>query len=268
MSDDAVRRHMAAYSTESEPDTASLPEAKAVPAVPLLDNKDEINQKRTTHPPSPGESGTSIDESMHENAPDPPEERMSREAIRFLSDVASRPLSTTVSRYQRLHLSRRRGNAIRQDLVAAGLVEAVPIATRSGQIVLHQLTDNGRAMCGTLAIAAAPRLRASLEHSYWASKIADGFERQGYEVTFEHHVKGDGTVDVVAQRAGKRVAIEVETGKSDIKENLSKLQGAGFDRVVLVATSASAVTACQRALDSLAENQKSEVEMVTWLDVS
>ena len=73
---------------------------------------------------------------------DPPEERMSREGIRFLSDVASRPLSTTVSRYQRLHLSRRRGNTIRQDLLAAGLVEAVPIATRSGQIVLHQLTDN------------------------------------------------------------------------------------------------------------------------------
>jgi len=36
-----------------------------------------------------------------------------REEIRFLTDVAIRPLSTTVSRYHRLNLSRRRGNAIR-----------------------------------------------------------------------------------------------------------------------------------------------------------
>ncbi|MCH9032873.1 MAG: ATP-binding protein [Planctomycetes bacterium] len=266
VSDDAVQRHMAACSTESRLDTALRPVAKAVPDVPLPDKISKTSQTRITHPPSPSESGSS--NLIVDDDSDPPKEPMSREAIRFLTDVASRPLSTTVSRYQRLHLSRRRGNAIRQDLVAAGLVQAVPIATRSGQIVLHQLTEDGRAMCDTLGIDAAPRLRASLEHSYWASKIAHRFEKDGYEIEFEHHIKGDGTVDVVAQRGGKRVAIEVETGKSDIKENLSKLRGADFDRVVLVATSASAVAACQRALNSLPEDQKSEVEMLTWLDVS
>ena len=64
---------------------------------------------------------------------------MSREEIRFLADVAARPLSTTVSRYQRLNLSRRRGNAIRQSLSSAGIIEAVQIATRSGQIVLYPI---------------------------------------------------------------------------------------------------------------------------------
>ena len=43
----------------------------------------------------------------------------------LLTDVAARPLSTTVARYQRLHLSRRKGNAIRQDLSQAGLIEPV-----------------------------------------------------------------------------------------------------------------------------------------------
>jgi len=81
----------------------------------------------------------------------------------------------------------------------------------------------------------------------------------------EHPIKGDGFVDVVAERPGERVAIEIETGKSDIKMNVQKLRGLGFDRVVLVATSPSAVAACQRALDT---TRTRNVELMTWLDVS
>ena len=71
---------------------------------------------------------------------------MSREDIRFLADVAARPLSTTVVRYQRLNLSRRRGNAVRQHLEDTGIIESVAIATSWGQVVLYQLTDHGRAV--------------------------------------------------------------------------------------------------------------------------
>ena len=46
----------------------------------------------------------------------------------------------------------------------------------------------------------------------------------------------------------KKLAVEVETGKSDIKENLNKIKDAGFDRIVLVATSPAAVSACQKAV--------------------
>jgi len=63
----------------------------------------------------------------------------------------------------------------------------------------------------------------------------------------------------------ERIAVEVETGKSDIKANLSKVADAGFDRVVLVATSPSAVGSCQRAIDVL---DSRDVELLTWLDVS
>lgn len=83
---------------------------------------------------------------------------MSREVVRFLADVAARPLSTTVARYQRLHLSRRKGNAIRQDLNLAGggLIAAVALATRSGQVVLYELTDTGRIVCRDHGIDAGP----------------------------------------------------------------------------------------------------------------
>jgi hypothetical protein len=74
------------------------------------------------------------------------------DACRFLVDVSARPLSTTVSRYQRLHLSRPRGNAARQSLQPAGLIAPAPIATRCGQVVLYHLTDAGRSVCSSLGI--------------------------------------------------------------------------------------------------------------------
>ena len=193
---------------------------------------------------------------------------MSREEIRFLADVAARPLSTTVSRYQRLNLSRRRGNAVREALASAGIIERVVIATRSGQVVLYQLADLGRTVCSSHHIDPGPRLRESLEHKFWVSRTAKHFETKGYEVKCEHPVKGNGAIDILATRPGEQVAVEIETGKSNIKENLNKIKDAGFDRIVLVATSPAAVSACQKAVDSTERTQAPAVELLTWLDIS
>lgn len=190
---------------------------------------------------------------------------LSRDAIRFLADVAAKPLSTTVSRYQRLNLSRRRGNAIRQAIAAAGIIEAITIATRSGQVVLYQLTDSGRIVCGTVGVDPGPRPRASLEHSYWVMKAAEHFERQGYALTYEHQIPGSGAIDLLAQRPGHHIAIEVETGKSDIAANLAKTAHAGFDRIVLLATSPEALSACQKAMAQ--QPDVHGVELMTWLDL-
>ena len=192
---------------------------------------------------------------------------MSRDMIRFLADVAARPLSTTVSRYQRLNLSRRRGNAIRQQLAASGIIEAVTIATRSGQVVLYELTDPGRQLCLAAHIDPGSRGRASLEHRYWVFRGAEHFEKRGYAITHEHVIAGNGAVDIVAQRPGERLAIEVETGKSDIPANIAKVVGAGFDRLVLIATSPEAIGRCQKAIAEFSTAQ-TPIELMTWLDVS
>jgi hypothetical protein len=272
--DDAlIRQYMQTDSTGTGADAVPFPDPPAITVVPAPD-KDLKNQENP-HPPSPSQSGTSSSiiqkDQSSTNVPDPkilpPPEPLSREEIRFLSDVATRPLSTTVSRYQRLHLSRRRGNAIRQSLQSAGLIDAVPIATRSGQVVLCELTDHGRAIAESQGIDPGPPPRAGLEHRYWVSRIAENFERQGYEVAIEHHIPGDGHVDLAASRASERLAIEVETGKSEIPANLKKLRGAGFDRIILVATSPLAVSACQKAMHSCTEDLACPVELMTWLDV-
>ena len=274
VSDDAIRRQMAAYSGESAPHITAQPGQPAVSPVPSADRKEKTKKSaiENTHPPSPEESRTpkhAHDPTHDDNqVSTPPDENLSRDEIRFLADVASRPLSTTVPRYHRLHLSRRRGNAIRQSLSTAGHIESVAIATRSGQVVLNQLTDDGRALCSSLGIDAGPRPRTSLEHAYWALNAAEHFERKGYEVLHEYAVKGNGTIDLLAERPGERVAVEIETGKSDIKGNLTKLRGCEFDQIVVIGTSPTAVTACQRAMDTIQDSEAQTVKLLTWLDIS
>lgn len=272
VSDSAIRGHMATNSTESVANSPPRFELAAVPPLPAPDKNIEINPTTSIpHPPSPDRSDTrsySSTSSIREPDPDPPYSELSREAIRFLTDIAARPLSTTVSRYQRLHLSRRKGNAIRHDLLTAAIIEAVPLATRTGQVMLFQLTDFGRQICNDIGVDPGPPPRASLEHLFWAHRVAEMYERQGYEVALEQAVAGNGIVDVVAERGSERLAIEIETGKSDIKMNIEKTRLSGFDRVILVATSPSAVSACQRALDSVAPEARRAVELMTWLDVA
>jgi len=268
ISDDQVRSCLEPYSTDSEVPRAILIDSKAVSPIPTPDNNRQlIENDLISHPPTPEESKADVLPSADDSLPDPPKEMISREAIRFLTDVATRPLSTTVPRYLRLNLSRRRGNAIRKDLLETGLIDAVPIPTRSGQVVLCQLTGGGRSACTHLGIDPGPHRRESIEHLYWVTRVARYFEMDGYDVTREYHVDGNGDVDIVAERAGCRVAIEIETGKSDIKKNILKSHAAGFDRHVLVATSPAALTACQRAVDETRDDAHASVELMTWLDI-
>lgn len=269
VSDSDIRQRMAAYLTESSRNTPCPAQPAAVSPIPSSDNNTKHNpiQINTPRPPSPEESASMNESPIPDPVPEPPGEKLSREEIRLLDDIAARPLSTTVSRYQRLNLSRRRGNAMRQHLADAGIIEAVPLATRSGQVVLNQLTDHGRLVCEANGIDPGPVPRASLEHQFWVMKVAEHYEKQGYEVTKEHSIPGDGAVDLLAERPGERIAIEVETGKSDIQENLVKLQGAGFDRMVFVATSPSAVSACHRAIEAAGSQKDPLVELISWLDV-
>ena len=275
ISDDAVRSRMAGYFTESNSNMVHQDQSGVVSAVPLPDRKhrkEDIKENIDieTRPPSPEESQMTLSSTSCDSQNDSPRKtpRISREEIRFLADVAAKPLSTTVPRYQRLNLSRRRGNAVRQSLQSAGIIEAVPIATRCGQVVLYQLTDFGRSICTSTGIDPGPKSRESLEHRYWIKKAAEHFEKKGYEVTKEHPIKGNGAVDILAERPGERVVIEVETGKSDIKANLAKVKKANFDRVVLLAASPAAVSACQGAIDSVGNTAPSAIELLTWLDIS
>jgi hypothetical protein len=282
VSDTEIRRKMATYYTESSIQSAPRVSPLAVSPIPHPD-RSTFNNHQPAHPstppllnphPPPLSPVSSAEESAMQTqrfSPSSdsftpgihPTPKLTREAVRFLADVAARPLSTTVARYQRLNLSRRRGNAIRQQLASAAVIEAVALATRWGQVVLYELTDHGRVLCEAAGIDPGPRPRASLEHRFWVMKAAEHFEKAGYVIGHEHVIDGNGAVDLVAQRPGERLAVEVETGKSDIMANLEKVHAAGFDRIILLATSPTAMAACQKAIDAA---KTPSVELRSWLD--
>jgi Holliday junction resolvase-like predicted endonuclease len=113
-----------------------------------------------------------------------------------------------------------------------------------------------------------PQSRASLEHRYWVKQAHAYFQRQGYEITREHVIHGNGAIDLLAEKPSGRIAVEVETGKSDIAENLAKLRRAGFERIVVIATSPAAVTACTRIVANMNTEDQQVVQMLTWLDIA
>ena len=274
VSDSAIRAQWGGYYTDTGSNKLIQLSSTAVSPVPLQDKKEgknrnnlDKNTENNTRPPSPKESEERKNQSSN-SVPGPPRKNLSREEIRFLSDVVSRPLSTTVSRYQRLNLSRRRGNAVREALASAGVIERVVIATRSGQVVLYKLADFGRAVCSSHHIDPGPRPRESLEHMFWVNRTVKHFEKKGFEVKCEHAVKGNGAIDILAKKPGEKVAIEIETGKSNIKGNLDKIKKAGFDRIVLLLTSPIAVTSCQKIMKSVERKESPPIETLTWLDVS
>lgn len=147
------------------------------------------------------------------------------------------------------------------------MIEAAPIATRSGQVVLYRLSDAGRSVCLDLGIDPGPNAAPSLEHAFWVRETAACLRHQGYDVAHEHAVPGNGLIDILAERPGERVAVEIETGRSDIQENIEKLRPSGFDKLILVATSPSAIAACQKAIQTVEGSGGPAVELWTWLDI-
>ena len=100
------------------------------------------------------------------------------------------------------------------------------------------LTKKGREVLG-IDMADSDRYGGP-EHRYWVRTIAEHLRTKGYEVTGEVPVGNGKTTDLLAKKGRRRIAVEIETGKSDAAANVRKCLDAGFDRVVVVTTSAEA----------------------------
>ena len=270
IADELIRKQNRGNYKDSRDNRTVLAANPEIPVIPGSDEninniKTKRNKEKISHPPSPKELK---DKESNSSKSKPPGKKMSREEIRFLADVAARPTSTTVSRYQRLNISRRKGNAIRLSLSSAGIIEAVSIPTRSGQVMLYQLTDGGRKVCEYLNIDPGNIYQQSLQHRYWVKRVKKYFKDRDYDLITEYPVKDRKAIDLFAQKHNEKIAIEVETGKSDIAANLEKSKGLGFDKVILLAVSAEAVSACQKAAKKVEPVKGCDFEIMTWLDIS
>jgi DNA-binding MarR family transcriptional regulator len=161
--------------------------------------------------------------------------------LSFLSEVLHHPESGIVERIKALGLSRRKVQAIKDALVARGWLETVDVSTGTGRTVLLALTSGGKAILQRSGVATTGYLATGgVEHQFWVKRIAERMVADGFTVTREFKIPGDGSVDLVAQKDGERIAIEVETGQSDVVFNARKCLDAGFDRLILAATTREA----------------------------
>ena len=165
---------------------------------------------------------------------------LSKKEETFLINVFREPLAGAVERYRCLCVSRRKGNSIRESLISKGLLVPVAIPTKTGRIVLTDLTDEGRRSLRRLGYEVPDRCRwGSLEHEYWKQKIAENLVARGWQVTFEEPVNG--FTDIVARKDHRWIALEIETGNSDWQKNLTKNLEKGFEEIFIVATRGTAL---------------------------
>lgn len=153
----------------------------------------------------------------------------------FLEDIWRHPTSTVTRRYRRLSLSPRRGNLLQNSLFEFSLISSSFISLTQGRKKVLELKEKGRRALG-ISSGQSDR-HGGAEHRYWCKLLGEHLRTQGYAVKEEAPIGGGKTIDLLALRDGKRIAFEIETGKSDAAANVRKCLAAGIGKVFVVVTS-------------------------------
>jgi hypothetical protein len=153
----------------------------------------------------------------------------------FLVDVWQHPTSTITQHYHSLQFSPRGGTGVQTSLQAKQLIRSCSIVSGRTRMKILSLTELGKSILG-VAEPDADRLGGP-EHRYWKSRLAEHLRAAGYDVTGEFPIGGGKAIDLVASRDGRRIALEIETGKADVVANVNKCLAAGMQEVLVVTTS-------------------------------
>ncbi len=165
-----------------------------------------------------------------------PDEAMEEDARRFMEDVETHPNDGVDARYRRLGMSADKGSRLKDKLVALRLLDEESVAT-------------GRTRRTLLRAKSHRTPPESIGHEYLKRLYSHRYEELGYAVTIEAP-RAQGRMDVLAVGLSERIAIEVETGLSDVVQNVRQDLLSGCTRVVVVATNERAWVKVHRALDA------------------
>jgi hypothetical protein len=152
----------------------------------------------------------------------------------LLADICINPFSSITQRYKRLKLNTHYGNNLKKQLIEQKCIISRKVITGYGWITLFELTQKGRLILRDLGHE-VKNTREGIVHRFWKNKIAKYYEKKGFKVFIEEYFI-TGRPDIIIMKQGKKVAIEIETGKSNIIYNIRKCLKAGFDEVFCVAT--------------------------------
>ncbi|MFB0562957.1 MAG: ATP-binding protein [Candidatus Lokiarchaeia archaeon] len=175
--------------------------------------------------------------------------------ILMLKDVVKHRFSSTSERYRRLGLNAYQGNKIRVALVDKGLIQIKDLPVRKGRVKIFELTDKGKEMLRGVGIDVnISHRKGGFEHEYWKTRVAEHFRKKGYRVIEEYPIGEGKAVDLVAMNDKERIAIEIETGKSDAVYNIQKDLKTGFKVIFCLVLNEKIKQKIEEMISNLAMN--------------
>lgn len=145
----------------------------------------------------------------------------------FLTDVTGHPFDGVDDRTKRLGLHSSNVSKIHISLVEKGIISTAIIDQKK----LFDLTTEGRICAESIGLNVRMwQSKGGLEHAYWINEIVQFLRKHEFQPVCEKD-----NIDIVESIAG--IAIEVETGKSDITGNLVKLENHSSSAKFMLATS-------------------------------
>ena len=144
----------------------------------------------------------------------------------LLADIASHPHDSVTQRINRLGFHAKDMVDLSRSLIEKELIKSATVEGKR----LFELTHFGKNIAKEIGIHVPKQeSKGGSEHSYWVNKTAC-FLRN---LEFEPELEMSG-IDIVDRKAG--IAIEIETGKSDIPSNIQKLKASRIPYCFMLAT--------------------------------
>lgn len=156
---------------------------------------------------------------------------------RLLIDILENPFSSITGRYKRLGFHPNLGNKCRRELISAKCIVPRKIVTGTGRLTLFELTKKGKLVLADLGFSSESKdsvgSSEGIVHRFWKHRAAEFYRGKGFDVAVEEYFV-NGRPDLIVRDGDKRIAVEIETGKSDFVRNVSRALEAGFDEVICV----------------------------------
>ena len=165
-------------------------------------------------------------------------------AFALIEDVLNHPNDGVKTRYHRLGQSIGTANRLKQQLINQHWLEEQTVDLGQTRKVILRLTQQSKA---ALKLDISDPQHGSIVHEYWKRFYAQRYREQGYDIQFEVP-RRSGRIDVVAKKDSEKIAIEIETGKSNYMRNIRQDLAAKYDKIVVVATDKKAFEKVQKDL--------------------